>query len=53
MNVVIAPPGFDLDPEDAALIATTAGAAGGSVALGDLDTACVGADAIYAKRGAG
>jgi N-acetylornithine carbamoyltransferase len=55
MNVIIArPPGFDLDPEDAALIATTAGAAGGSVALsGDLDAACAGADAIYAKAWGG
>jgi N-acetylornithine carbamoyltransferase len=55
MNVVIArPPGFDLDPEDAAFIATTAGAAGGSVALtGDLDAACMDADAIYAKAWGG
>lgn len=55
MNVVIArPPGFDLDGEDAALIATTAGAAGGSVTLtGDLDTACTDADAIYAKAWGG
>jgi len=55
MNVVIArPPGFDLDPEDAALIATTAGAAGGSLALSDdQDAACAGADAIYAKAWGG
>ena len=55
MNVVIArPAGFDLDPEDAALIATTAGAAGGSLALSDdQDAACAGADAIYAKAWGG
>lgn len=55
MDVVIArPPGFDLDPEDAALIATTAGAAGGSLALAaDQDAACAGAHAIYAKAWGG
>jgi N-acetylornithine carbamoyltransferase len=55
MDVVIArPPGFDLDPEDAALIATTAGAAGGSLALvDDQDAACSGAEAIYAKAWGG
>jgi len=55
MDVVIArPPGFDLDPEDAALVATTAGAAGGSLALSDdQDAACAGADAIYAKAWGG
>jgi N-acetylornithine carbamoyltransferase len=55
MDVVIArPPGFDLDLEDAALIATTAGAAGGSLTLlDDQDAACAGADAIYAKAWGG
>ncbi len=55
MDVVIArPPGFDLDLEDEALIATTAGAAGGSLTLSDdQDAACAGADAIYAKAWGG
>ena len=55
MDVVIArPAGFDLDPEDAALIATTAGSHGGSLALADdQDAACGGADAIYAKAWGG
>lgn len=55
MEVVIArPPGFDLDPEDAALIATTAGAHGGSVTLmGAQSEACAGADVIYAKAWGG
>jgi N-acetylornithine carbamoyltransferase len=55
MDVVIArPAGFDLDVEDAALIAATAGAAGGSLALSDdQDAACAGADAIYAKAWGG
>ena len=55
MEVVIArPAGFDLDPEDAALIATTAEAAGGSLSLADdQDAACAGADAIYAKAWGG
>jgi len=55
MEVVIArPPGFDLDPEDAALIATTAGAHGGSVTLvHGQSEACSGADVIYAKAWGG
>jgi N-acetylornithine carbamoyltransferase len=55
MDVVIArPAGFDLDPEDAALIAATAGASGGSLAISDdQDAACSGADAIYAKAWGG
>lgn len=55
MDVVIArPAGFDLDPEDAALIAATAGAAGGSLAFADDQAAaCSGADAIYAKAWGG
>jgi N-acetylornithine carbamoyltransferase len=55
MQIVIArPAGFDLDPEDAALIATTAGRAGGSLALSDdQEAACVGAEAIYAKAWGG
>jgi len=55
MEVVIArPPGFDLDPEDAALIATTAGAHGGSVTLvNGQSEACEGADVIYAKAWGG
>jgi N-acetylornithine carbamoyltransferase len=55
MNVVIAhPAGFDLDSEDAALIATTARSRGGSLeVLDDQDAACAGADAIYAKAWGG
>jgi N-acetylornithine carbamoyltransferase len=55
MEVVIArPAGFDLDVEDAALIAATAGPAGGSLSLSDdQDAACADADAIYAKAWGG
>jgi len=55
MEVVVArPPGFDLDPEDAALIAATAGAHGGSVSWVDgQSAACEGADVIYAKAWGG
>ena len=55
MDVVVArPAGFDLDPEDAALVAATAEAHGGSLAsTDDQDAACAGADAIYAKAWGG
>ena len=55
MDVVIArPAGFDLDPDDAKLIAATAAASGGSLGFSDdQEAACSGADAIYAKAWGG
>lgn len=51
MEVVIArPPGYDLDPEDQALIEKLAREAGGSAQLcDDLDAGLAGADAVYVK----
>lgn len=51
MEVVIArPPGFDLDPEDQALIEKLARESGGSAQLcDDLDAGLAGADAVYVK----
>ncbi len=51
MEVVITrPPGFDLDPEDQALIERLAREAGGSARLcDDLDAGLAGADAVYVK----
>jgi N-acetylornithine carbamoyltransferase len=51
MEVVIARPGgFDLDPEDQALIERLAAEAGGSARLcDDLDAGLAGADAVYVK----
>jgi N-acetylornithine carbamoyltransferase len=51
MEVVIArPPGFDLDPEDQALVERLAREAGGSAKLcDDLDAGLAGADAVYVK----
>ena len=51
MEVVIArPPGFDLDPDDQALIERLAVESGGSAQLcHDLDAAVAGADAVYVK----
>jgi N-acetylornithine carbamoyltransferase len=51
MEVVIArPPGFDLDPEDQALIERLARESGGSAQLcDDLDAGLAGADAVYVK----
>jgi N-acetylornithine carbamoyltransferase len=51
MEVVVArPPGYDLDPEDMATIATVADRNGGSVTLPDeLDGAVNAADAVDAK----
>jgi N-acetylornithine carbamoyltransferase len=51
MEVVIArPPGYDLDPDDMAVIYQQAAAAGGRVSLANSMTdALVGADAVYVK----
>jgi N-acetylornithine carbamoyltransferase len=51
MEVIIArPPGFDLDPEDQALIERLASESGGSARLcDDLDAGLAGADAVYVK----
>ena len=51
MEVVITrPPGFDLDPEDEALIERLAREAGGSARrCDDLDAGLAGADAVYVK----
>ena len=51
MEVVLTrPPGFDLDPEDQALIERLAREAGGSTRLcDDLDAGLAGADAVYVK----
>jgi N-acetylornithine carbamoyltransferase len=51
MEVVITrPPGFDLDPEDQALIERLARDAGGAARLcDDLDAGLAGADAVYVK----
>jgi N-acetylornithine carbamoyltransferase len=51
MEVVITrPPGFDLDPEDQALIERLARESGGSAQLcDDLDAGLAGADAVYVK----
>jgi N-acetylornithine carbamoyltransferase len=51
MEVVLTrPPGFDLDPEDQALIERLAREAGGSARLcDDLDAGLAGADAVYVK----
>lgn len=51
MEVVIArPPGFDLDPEDQALIERLARESGGSARpCDDLDAGLAGADAVYVK----
>ncbi len=51
MEVVLArPAGFDLDPEDMALIGATAASAGGSFrTVDDADRSLEGADAVYAK----
>lgn len=51
MEVVIArPPGYDLDPEDQALIEKLARESGGSAQLcDDLDAGLAGADAVYVK----
>jgi N-acetylornithine carbamoyltransferase len=51
MEVVIArPPGFDLDPEDQALIERLARESGGSAQLcDDLDAGLAGSDAVYVK----
>jgi N-acetylornithine carbamoyltransferase len=52
MEIVIArPPGFELDPEDTALIRRTAQQSGGEFVhiIDDPDDATVGADAVYVK----
>jgi N-acetylornithine carbamoyltransferase len=51
MEIVITrPPGFDLDPEDQALIERLAREAGGTAQLcDDLDAGLAGADAVYVK----
>ena len=51
MEVVIArPAGFDLDPDDTALIGRIAGECGGSMQLcDDMDAGVAGADAVYVK----
>ena len=52
MEIVIArPPGYELDPEDTALIRTIAQRAGGEFVhiIDDPDDATVGADAVYVK----
>jgi N-acetylornithine carbamoyltransferase len=52
MEIVIArPPGYELDPEDTALIRTIAQRAGGEFVhiIDDPDEATVGADAVYVK----
>ena len=51
MEIVIArPPGYDLDPEDQALIEKLARESGGSARLcDDLDAGLAGADAVYVK----
>jgi N-acetylornithine carbamoyltransferase len=52
MEIVIArPEGYELDPEDTALIRRTAQEAGGEIVhiSDDMDDALVGADAVYVK----